>query len=81
MRKKILLAAGAAIAVAVVAVVASIGPRNVVGMLRYDIRSEGGLKPGDRAPDVQLLTLDGRRVYLKERLGPRPVVLIFGSFT
>jgi hypothetical protein len=81
MRKKLLLAVGAAVAFAVIAVVAQIGPRNLVGMLRYDIRSEGTLKPGDRAPDVQLLTLDGRRVHLKDRLGPRPVVLIFGSFT
>jgi hypothetical protein len=55
--------------------------RNIVGMLRYDIRSEGTLKPGDRASDVQLLTLDGRRVHLEERFGPRPVMLIFGSFT
>ena len=35
------------------------GPRNLVGMLRYDQRQEGTLKVGDRAPDVGLLALDG----------------------
>ena len=37
-----------------------IGPRNIVGMIRYDQRKEGALKPGDAAPDVALVSLDGK---------------------
>jgi hypothetical protein len=81
MRKKILLVAGATLLLAVAAGVAIIGPRNIIGMLRYDIRSEGSLKVGDRAPDVDLLALDGSHVHLKDRFGARPTVMIFGSFT
>ena len=59
-----------------------IGPSTIWGMLRYDTRKEGALKVGDRAPDVSLLALDGRtRVALSERMGKRPLVLIFGSYT
>jgi hypothetical protein len=81
MRKKILIVVGAALSLAIVAAVAMIGPRNLIGMLRYDIRAEGTLKVGERAPDVELVTLEGARVHLRDRLGARPVVLIFGSFT
>jgi hypothetical protein len=63
-------------------VVARIGPRNVIGMLRYDQRQEGKLKPGDRAPDVTLLALDGQTpMPLGSVIGEKPVVLVFGSFT
>jgi peroxiredoxin len=42
----------------------------------------GNLKPGDSAPDVQLVALDGKnRFHLRERIKERPLVLIFGSFT
>jgi hypothetical protein len=61
--------------------VAYIGPRNLAGMLRYDSRREGDYKVGDRAPDVGLLSVDGAPVHLQDRLGSRPTVLIFGSFT
>jgi hypothetical protein len=58
------------------------GPRNVMGMLRYDQRQEGSLKVGDHAPDVAMLALDGKTpVRLSESLGGKPTVLIFGSFT
>jgi hypothetical protein len=58
------------------------GPRNLIGMIRYDQREEGRLKVGDKAPDVTLLALDGKTpVRLSERLGDRPTVLVFGSFT
>ena len=58
------------------------GPRNVIGMLRYDQRQEGSLKVGDRAPDVAMLALDGKTpVRLSESFGGKPTVLIFGSFT
>lgn len=58
------------------------GPRNLIGMLRYDQREEGTLKVGDRAPDVGLIALDGSTpVRLSTELGGKPTVLIFGSFT
>ena len=58
------------------------GPRNVIGMLRYDQRQEGSLKVGDRAPDVAMLALDGKTpVRLSASFGGKPTVLIFGSFT
>ena len=58
------------------------GPRNLIGMIRYDQREEGRLKGGDKAPDVTLLELDGKTpVKLSERLGGKPTVLVFGSFT
>jgi hypothetical protein len=80
--KKLLIGAGL-LALAVVAYgVISFGPRNVIGMLRYDQRHEGDLKVGDRAPDVSLLALDGATpVALKDSVGGKPLVLIFGSFT
>ncbi len=62
--------------------VISIGPRNLIGMLRYDRRHEGTLKLGDRAPDVDLVALDGSgAVRLLSRSRSRPLVLVFGSFT
>jgi hypothetical protein len=80
--KKLLIGAGL-LALAVVAYgVISFGPRNVIGMLRYDQRREGDLRVGDRAPDVSLLALDGTTpVSLKNSVGGKPLVLIFGSFT
>jgi hypothetical protein len=58
------------------------GPRNLIGMLRYDQREEGKLKVGDQAPDVTLLALDGKTpVKLSSQLGGKPSVLVFGSFT
>ena len=82
MFKKILLIA-VLVLVAVAGVIAwKIGPRNVIGMLRYDQRKEGNLKVGDRAPDVSLVSLDGRTpVRLSEHVGARPLILVFGSYT
>jgi hypothetical protein len=58
------------------------GPRNLIGMIRYDQREEGTLEVGDKAPDVALLELDGKTpIRLAERLGGKPTVLVFGSFT
>ncbi len=84
--KKAIRWTGIALGVVVVGVVTwamiTIGPSTIWGMLRYDTRKEGALKVGDRAPDVTLLALDGTtRVALKERIGKRPLVLVFGSFT
>jgi hypothetical protein len=67
-----------------------IGPRNVVGMLRYDTRREGALKVGELAPDVELRALpegegapdrEAKVARLRDQLKGRPLVLIFGSFT
>jgi len=87
--RRLLAVAGSVIGLAVLAVLgfagfmaARMGPRNAWGLLRYDTRHEGGLKVGDRAPDVELVGLDGAPgVHLAARLGGRPVVLTFGSFT
>jgi hypothetical protein len=80
--KKILLVAGVLVFGVVSYGVISFGPRNIVGMLRYDQRKEGLLHTGDQAPNVTLLALDGKTPFdLKEKVGSKPLVLIFGSFT
>ena len=80
--KKVLLGLAALVVIAASVMVAKIGPRNVIGMLRYDTRKEGALKVGDRAPDVMLLALDGKtRQPLLARDPSKPTVLICGSFT
>jgi hypothetical protein len=81
--KKLLIGLGLAALLALGAFTYMVGgPRNLIGMLRYDQRQEGTLKVGDRAPDVGLLALDGTTpVKLSERLGGKPTVLVFGSFT
>ena len=78
----VLLTAGGLALAAGVYFVISVGPRNLIGMVRYDTRREGRLEPGDRAPDVTLLALDGRSpVRLLGGRRERPLVLVFGSFT
>ncbi len=59
-----------------------IGPRNILGMLRYDTRREGSLKVGDRAPDAVLRLPDGSgTTRISDHIGRKPLVLVFGSFT
>jgi hypothetical protein len=58
-----------------------IGPRNIIGLLRYDQRREGDLKVGDRAPDVALEKIGGGEAHLAEYIGGKPLVIVFGSFT
>jgi hypothetical protein len=58
-----------------------IGPRNILGMLRYDQRREGKLQVGDVAPDVVLEKLGGGEDHLSAYVGEKPLVLVFGSFT
>jgi hypothetical protein len=59
-----------------------VGPRNVVGMLRYDQRREGDLRVGVPAPDVSLVALDGRTpVRIADSIGHQPLVIVFGSYT
>lgn len=81
-KKRVLGGLGLAVLLAAGGVLAWVGPRNVIGLLRYDTRRDGDLKVGERAPPVELVALDGTtRVRLGEQLRGRPLVLIFGSFT
>jgi peroxiredoxin len=51
-------------------------------MLRYDQRREGDLKVGSQAPDVALVSLDGRTpVRISSAIGEKPLVIVFGSYT
>ena len=80
--KKIGLILGAVVVLLGIVAASVIGPRNLVGMLRYDQRREGRLVVGDAAPDVELLSVDGtRREKLSTYIGDKPLILIFGSFT
>src|SRR6266851_465562 len=59
-------------------------PRDVYGLVRYALphMHRGRLNPGDDAPDVRLLALDGSNYFhLRERTGARPLVVVFGSYT
>ncbi|HEY0370779.1 MAG TPA: hypothetical protein VGD79_02185 [Thermoanaerobaculia bacterium] len=81
MWKKVLLAVTALVVAGAGVMVAKIGPRNVIGMIRYDQRKDGHLQVGDRAPAAMLLSLDGKsQTPLLDPAG-KPTVLIFGSFT
>jgi hypothetical protein len=81
--KRILLGLGVLVLLAIAGMTYMIGgPRNLIGMLRYDQRQEGTLRVGDRAPDVTLVSLDGTTpVPLASQIGGKPTVLVFGSFT
>jgi hypothetical protein len=80
--KKLVLVVLAAAAALALFFVWRIGPRNVYGMLRYDQRREGDLAIGHPAPDVSLVSLDGRtRVRLADWTGAKPLILVFGSYT
>ena len=82
MLKKILIGVGILVLAGAGFMVYSIGPRNIIGMLRYDQREEGTLRVGNPAPDVELLSLDGATpVRLKDSVGGKPLVIVFGSFT
>ena len=82
MLKGILIVFAALLVAAVVAVVVMMGPRNIIGMLRYDQRKEGPLKVGEKAPDIALVALDGASpVHLADHIGDKPLVIIFGSYT
>jgi hypothetical protein len=80
--KRVLLSVAILVAAVVAFGVAKIGPRNVIGMLRYDTRKEGTLRPGSLAPDVALHAVAGAgTVRIADHIGRRPLVLVFGSFT
>lgn len=81
MWKKLLLAFGVLVIGAAGVMVAKIGPRNVIGMIRYDQRRDGDLKVGDRAPAAMLVALDGKTRQPMLSPSDQPTILIFGSFT
>jgi hypothetical protein len=59
-------------------------PRDLYGFLRYALPQwhQGDLKVGDRAPDAPLISLDGASSFnIHDRIGARPLILIFGSYT
>lgn len=59
-------------------------PKDIYGLVRYALphMHRGKLHPGDDAPDARLLALDGSsHFHLHERIGARPLVVIFGSYT
>ena len=59
-------------------------PKDVYGMVRYALphMHRGTLRVGSDAPDARLVALDGAsHFHIRERLGARPLVLVFGSFT
>jgi len=60
------------------------GPRGAYGFLRYALPQmrKGDLRVGDQAPDFEAVALDGAtNVRLRERIGSKPLVLVFGSYT
>jgi hypothetical protein len=59
-------------------------PKDAIGMVRYALphMHRGNLKVGGEAPDATLVALDGEtRFQIQERIGGKPLVLVFGSFT
>ena len=82
MLKKVLKWLGIALLLLVSAFVFMIGPRNIIGILRYDQREEGTLQVGQPAPDLKLHPLDGSAARsLLAEAGGKPLVVVFGSFT
>ena len=67
--------------------VIKVTPRFLIGLAMYGGQArEGSLVVGDLAPDVNLVSVesatgDGGTHALSEWIGPRPLVLVFGSFT
>jgi thiol-disulfide isomerase/thioredoxin len=55
----------------------------VKGLFRQEIGSlQAGPKVDEVAPDFSLLTVDGQdSLTLSKKIGPKPIVLIFGNFT
>jgi hypothetical protein len=80
--RRTLLGLAIVVVLGIAAIFYVIGPRNVFGMLRYDQRREGDLKVGSQAPDVALVSLDGRTpVQISNAIGEKPLVIVFGSYT
>jgi hypothetical protein len=60
------------------------GPKDLYGFLRYARPQwhEGSVDVGQQAPDALLYAIDGPSTFhIRDRIGARPLVLIFGSYT
>lgn len=60
------------------------GPYDLYGFLRYARPQwhQGNVSVGEQAPDAPLYSLDGHSTFrIRDRIGARPLVLIFGSYT
>ena len=57
------------------------GLRQYDKIVKYGIRSDGLLRVGDRAPDLELHQLDGTTVRISDYYEDKPLVLTFGSYT
>ena len=85
--RRLLLWLFAGVAVLVVGAVSAglvvLGPRNLLGLVRYGHTREGALKVGEPAPDVELIALGGGpRMRLRDAARPgQPLIVVFGSFT
>ena len=80
--RKALKISAAAVSLLLLAEAAFFVIQSIWHRIRYGQRHEGDLVVGDKAPDVVLTALDGiSAVRLHERIGGRPTVLIFGSYT
>jgi hypothetical protein len=80
--RRVVLGFAGVVVLAAAALLWVVGPRNVIGMLRYDQRREGDLRVGARAPDASLVALDGRTpVRIGDSIGAKPLVIVFGSYT
>ncbi|GAC1433707.1 MAG: hypothetical protein NVSMB68_06270 [Thermoanaerobaculia bacterium] len=67
--RRIALWIGVVVVLLAVALAAFIGPRNIAGLIRYGHTEGGTLRVGDHAPDVVLVSLDGKtRSHLSESL-------------
>jgi hypothetical protein len=59
-------------------------PKGAYGMVRYALphMHRGNLKVGDDAPDARILAVDGAtHFHIRERIGKRPLMIVFGSYT
>lgn len=59
-------------------------PKDAIEMVRYALpyMHRGDLRVGSGAPDATLVNLDGTTTFrLHQRIGGKPLVLVFGSFT
>lgn len=80
---------GVVVGVVVIAAVVGLSvmagsPKDAYGMVRYALphMHRGKLKVGDAAPDAALLTLNGSdRFQIHDRIGARPLMIVFGSYT
>lgn len=60
-------------------------PGGVRALLRGALtqsQARRGPSVGEEAPDIELISLDGKSTFsLREKIGQKPLVLIFGSYT